>query len=319
MRGWRNRQTRWIQVPVPARAWGFNSPLAHHRNRAAPYRCRPIRVSGTDGPTVSTRARAGATRRVRALGGVGALGGAPRTLLGRPWTVGMRGRPACVGACRVRKLSGATLLDRQVSVTSRPTGGGRPSVARAPARSGAPGLSPLASFLLLSWAGTADASPYYWGTALLGALRDRGLRDHRGVPLSWNAQVSRDAQGTAPQACPLRGRRVRPGGVTRGRGAGPGVGGAVRRRRAGRGVRRVECAVRRSAGGAPASGWGRSGGRPGSGSRAEARTGVRRPGGGPGGRPSPGPRGGPAHERPRRAGSARPSAGCAVPASAPGR
>jgi hypothetical protein len=22
-------QTRWIQVPVPARAWGFNSPLAH--------------------------------------------------------------------------------------------------------------------------------------------------------------------------------------------------------------------------------------------------------------------------------------------------
>ncbi len=29
MRGWRNRQTRWIQVPVPARAWGFNSPLAH--------------------------------------------------------------------------------------------------------------------------------------------------------------------------------------------------------------------------------------------------------------------------------------------------
>lgn len=30
MRGWRNRQTRWIQVPVPERAWGFNSPLAHH-------------------------------------------------------------------------------------------------------------------------------------------------------------------------------------------------------------------------------------------------------------------------------------------------
>jgi hypothetical protein len=23
-------QTRWIQVPVPARAWGFNSPLAHN-------------------------------------------------------------------------------------------------------------------------------------------------------------------------------------------------------------------------------------------------------------------------------------------------
>lgn len=32
MRGWRNRQTRWIQVPVPERAWGFNSPLAHHRS-----------------------------------------------------------------------------------------------------------------------------------------------------------------------------------------------------------------------------------------------------------------------------------------------
>ena len=31
MRGWRNRQTRWIQVPVPERAWGFNSPLAHQR------------------------------------------------------------------------------------------------------------------------------------------------------------------------------------------------------------------------------------------------------------------------------------------------
>jgi hypothetical protein len=22
-------QTRWLQVPVPARAWGFKSPLAH--------------------------------------------------------------------------------------------------------------------------------------------------------------------------------------------------------------------------------------------------------------------------------------------------
>jgi hypothetical protein len=29
-REWRNRQTRWIQVPVPERVWGFNSPLAHH-------------------------------------------------------------------------------------------------------------------------------------------------------------------------------------------------------------------------------------------------------------------------------------------------
>lgn len=35
MRGWRNRQTRWIQVPVPERAWGFNSPLAHHVERVS--------------------------------------------------------------------------------------------------------------------------------------------------------------------------------------------------------------------------------------------------------------------------------------------
>src|SRR4029453_11941396 len=26
---WRNWQTRWLQVPVAARAWGFKSPLAH--------------------------------------------------------------------------------------------------------------------------------------------------------------------------------------------------------------------------------------------------------------------------------------------------
>ena len=28
-------QTRWLQVPVPARAWGFKSPLAH-TNEMAP-------------------------------------------------------------------------------------------------------------------------------------------------------------------------------------------------------------------------------------------------------------------------------------------
>lgn len=28
-REWRNRQTRTVQVRVPERAWGFNSPLAH--------------------------------------------------------------------------------------------------------------------------------------------------------------------------------------------------------------------------------------------------------------------------------------------------
>ena len=30
-RGWRNRQTRTVQVRVPERAWGFNSPLAHNK------------------------------------------------------------------------------------------------------------------------------------------------------------------------------------------------------------------------------------------------------------------------------------------------
>ncbi len=32
-REWRNWQTRWLQVPVPARAWGFKSPLAHENGR----------------------------------------------------------------------------------------------------------------------------------------------------------------------------------------------------------------------------------------------------------------------------------------------
>ena len=37
-REWRNWQTRWIQVPVFERTWGFKSPLAHsgHGRRAAP-------------------------------------------------------------------------------------------------------------------------------------------------------------------------------------------------------------------------------------------------------------------------------------------
>ena len=37
MREWRNRQTRTVQVRVPERAWGFNSPLAHK----IPSRSRP--------------------------------------------------------------------------------------------------------------------------------------------------------------------------------------------------------------------------------------------------------------------------------------
>ena len=42
MRGWRNRQTRWIQVPVPARAWGFNSPLAHTVETGGIHRMPPV-------------------------------------------------------------------------------------------------------------------------------------------------------------------------------------------------------------------------------------------------------------------------------------
>ncbi|CAD5989195.1 protein of unknown function [Agreia sp. COWG] len=34
-REWRNWQTRWLQVPVLERAWGFKSPLAHADNMKA--------------------------------------------------------------------------------------------------------------------------------------------------------------------------------------------------------------------------------------------------------------------------------------------
>lgn len=44
-REWRNWQTRWLQVPVPARAWGFKSPLAHGRERAGSrHRSGPFRM-----------------------------------------------------------------------------------------------------------------------------------------------------------------------------------------------------------------------------------------------------------------------------------
>ena len=44
MRKWRNRQTRTVQVRVPERAWGFNSPLAHRgpsfgRSERGPFPC----------------------------------------------------------------------------------------------------------------------------------------------------------------------------------------------------------------------------------------------------------------------------------------
>ena len=41
-REWRNRQTRTVQVRVPVRAWGFNSPLAHQYETAA-YQVNIIR------------------------------------------------------------------------------------------------------------------------------------------------------------------------------------------------------------------------------------------------------------------------------------
>ncbi len=66
MRGWRNRQTRWIQVPVPERAWGFNSPLAHREEpplRRNPergfFRCARVSAGGrrVAGACVRTRGR----------------------------------------------------------------------------------------------------------------------------------------------------------------------------------------------------------------------------------------------------------------------
>ena len=52
-REWRNWQTRRIQVPVPARAWGFKSPLAHPSRRI--HRRSAARWSGEAGS--SHRAR----------------------------------------------------------------------------------------------------------------------------------------------------------------------------------------------------------------------------------------------------------------------
>lgn len=50
MREWRNWQTRWLQVPVLARVWGFKSPLAHTqteeqvREKVSPFSDSMIRV-----------------------------------------------------------------------------------------------------------------------------------------------------------------------------------------------------------------------------------------------------------------------------------
>lgn len=52
MRGWRNRQTRWIQVPVPERAWGSTPPRAPAESPAglgpAGLSLVPDMDSGTD-------------------------------------------------------------------------------------------------------------------------------------------------------------------------------------------------------------------------------------------------------------------------------
>jgi hypothetical protein len=44
-REWRNWQTRWLQVPVLARAWGFKSPLAHTIYRAGLFGGPPFVMS----------------------------------------------------------------------------------------------------------------------------------------------------------------------------------------------------------------------------------------------------------------------------------
>ncbi len=77
---WRNRQTRWLQVPVAARSWGFKSPLAHEHLDFRPE------IPGASGPAAGWARRCGA-RPVRSPGG----GRGPTLTLGRgprrsgPW------------------------------------------------------------------------------------------------------------------------------------------------------------------------------------------------------------------------------------------
>lgn len=72
-REWRNRQTRTVQVRVPERAWGFNSPLAHRREIPFDRKVgRDFLMSGavlparahspTTSPTPPTRANSGSSR-----------------------------------------------------------------------------------------------------------------------------------------------------------------------------------------------------------------------------------------------------------------
>ncbi len=76
---WRNRQTRWLQVPVRATSWGFKSPLAHHE-RAGQRGCAgapdadlatapPGRSSSSHGGPVADRRAPVATRRPSSSGG----------------------------------------------------------------------------------------------------------------------------------------------------------------------------------------------------------------------------------------------------------
>lgn len=108
MRGWRNRQTRWIQVPVPARAWGFNSPLAHHE---IPME----RVSASDG----------------------SHGGARFSLCRRVWAIPQLGRRTTTPAREVSHAPGPLVCRRGRWSLAPPEGG---DVRRFPAGHGCVGL-----------------------------------------------------------------------------------------------------------------------------------------------------------------------------------
>lgn len=78
MRKWRNRQTRTVQVRVPVRAWGFNSPLAHHLETArvidpGRFASGPIRAARLPGMRPFLRSFV-----VPALGAIGVLAVAGR-------------------------------------------------------------------------------------------------------------------------------------------------------------------------------------------------------------------------------------------------
>ena len=88
---WRNWQTRWLQVPVSVRTWGFKSPLAHHTTTNDAGRMPDLRTStalrqlpelGCDPPQSRWRwsvVRVEPTRRIVFAGrGTGRAGGRRR-------------------------------------------------------------------------------------------------------------------------------------------------------------------------------------------------------------------------------------------------